>query len=165
MNADRLGGEMVFGCHFPPKDYKWSHYCLIKNLPVKNGNVAHNDLGQERKRQTSQAEVGGECQHSTLLLLLLHKDLSFHLGSELCDCGRKHPRVLKRRVNFFCVFLSHFMMPKINRNTKLHSKLSEGGFPGRSLINFGRIPFNFSRMSFLCLTCIISKFHTQFCIT
>lgn len=56
MNADRLGGEMVFDRHVLPKDYKRSHCCLINNVPVKNGNVVHNDLGQGRKRQTSEAE-------------------------------------------------------------------------------------------------------------
>lgn len=155
MKADRLGGEMVCSCHFPPKDYKWSHYCLIKNLSVKNGNMAHNDLGQERKRQTSQAEVGGWV--STFHPPSPSQGLKFSPRLWALWLWEEAPRVLQLCVGFFCVFLSRFMIPKINRNTKLHTKHSEGGFRGRSLINFGRIPFNFSRMSFPCLICIFQN--------
>lgn len=42
-------------------------------------------------------------------------------------------------INLFSVFSRSLMLPKINRNTKLHCNFSDSDFPGRSLINFIRI--------------------------
>lgn len=95
--------------------------------------MAHNGIGQERKRQTSQAEVASEPQHWALLLL------KFSRCSAFCHWEETSQGSQTLCINLFCVFSRWLMLPKMNRNTKLHCNFSDSDFPGRSLINFIRI--------------------------
>lgn len=81
--------------------------------------MARNGFGQERKRRTSQAEVGGEWRHCTLSAL--NKGFCFLEVMSFATVGGNIPEFPKTAHQFLLCLFPITLMPKMRRNARLDS--------------------------------------------